>query len=80
MQKSDNGLEPTRVHGPQHACDKLVYSITLLDQRNKGRDTTLVAADVPEMRKDEFLKLLNLVLQVHQVRDCLVSDVQVVGD
>lgn len=66
------------MHGAQHASDKFVYSIALLDQWHQGRDPTLVVSDVSKVRKDQFLELLYLVLQHHQIRDGLVSLVWVV--
>lgn len=66
------------MHSSQHARDKLVDAITLLNQRHKRRDAALVVTNVPEVRKDQLLKLLNLVLQSHQVGNRLVPLIRVV--
>lgn len=66
------------MHGAQHASNEFVNSIALLDQRHQGSDPTLVVSNVSEVRKDQFLELLYLVLQHHQIRDGLVSLVWVV--
>ena len=66
------------MHGSQHAGDKFVNSIALLDKGHKRSDATLVVSDVAKVRKDKFLELLNLVLQHHEVTNRLVALVRVV--
>ena len=66
------------MHGSQHARDKLVDSVALLNQGHQGRDSTLVVPHVSEVREDELLKLLNLVLQDHEVRDRFVALVGII--
>lgn len=64
----------TLVHGAQHAGGKLVDGIGFLDQRNKGSNPALVVGRRAKVGKDELLELVNLILQVHQIRDRLVSN------
>ena len=66
------------MHGAQHAGDELVNAITLMYERNQGRDSTFIVADVPEVGEDQLLELLNLVLEGHEVGDSLVALVGVV--
>ena len=63
----------TRVHGSQHACDELVDSIAFRDERNERRDTALVVRSGLEVREDELLEGIDLVLQGHEVGDCLIT-------
>lgn len=57
----------TGVHGPKHACDELVNTITLLYKGYERRDAAFVVVGASEMGEDEFLELVYLVLQCHQV-------------
>jgi len=57
----------TGVHGPEHACDELVNAVTLLYKGHEGRDAAFVVVGASEMGEDEFLELVYLVLQCHQV-------------
>ncbi|KAL1840656.1 hypothetical protein VTK73DRAFT_3704 [Phialemonium thermophilum] len=66
------------MHGAQHAGDKLVDAVALGDQGHQGRDAALVVAHAPEVREDELLELVDLVLQGHEVGDGLVALVGVV--
>jgi hypothetical protein len=61
------------VHGPQHACNKFVDAITLLDKGHQGRNATLIICAASEMGQDELLKGINLVLKCHQVGDRFVT-------
>lgn len=65
------------MHSSQHACDKLVDTIALLDQRNKSRNSALVVRASSEMGENEFLEGVDLVLKGHEIRDGLVSLVKV---
>lgn len=62
------------VHGAQHASQEFVNTIALLDKRHKTRDAAFVVRRTTEMRKDELLELLDLILQGHQVHDSFVAD------
>lgn len=66
------------MHGAQHAGDELVNAVTLLHQWYKGRNPALVVAHISEMRENQFLKLLDLILQSHEVCDGLVTFVRVI--
>ena len=57
--------ERTCVHGPQHARNKFVDTITLLDKRHQRRNSTLIICAASEMGEDELLKSINLVLKIH---------------
>lgn len=61
--------KPTSVHGTQHADNESVDSVTLLDLRHEGRNSTLVVRRTAEMGKDELLERVNVVLEIHQVHD-----------
>jgi hypothetical protein len=61
------------VHGAQHAGDKLVDSVTLLDQGHQTRDLAFVVQPASKVSKNELLECLNLVLEIHEVGDGLVS-------
>jgi hypothetical protein len=74
VRSEERGRKHTPVHGPQHADDETVNSVTLLDLRNEGRDTTFVVCGSSEVSEDEFLERVDIVLQVHQVHDCFESD------
>lgn len=63
----------TCVHCSQHAGNKLVDSITLLNQRHQGRYPTLIVCSILEMRENQFLKRVNLILEVHKVHNSLVT-------
>lgn len=65
-------------HGAHHGCDELVNAKTLLDEWDKSSDTAFVVVGSTEMRKDEFLERVNLILKSHEVRNRLVSLVGVV--
>jgi hypothetical protein len=50
------------VHSAQHARNELVDAVALLHQGNQRCDTAFIVSDIPEVREDEFLELLNLIL------------------
>lgn len=66
------------MHGSKHAGDELVDTVTLLNERYQGGNSTLVVPHVAEVREDELLELLDLILQHHEVADGLVTLVGVV--
>lgn len=66
------------MHGAQHACNKLVDAVAFLYQRNEGGDTALIVSNMTEMRKNQLLELLNLILERHQVGNRLVTLIGVV--
>ena len=68
------------MHRAQHARDELVDSVALLHEGNKRRNTALVVPDISKVREYQLLELLDLILQLHQVRDCLVALVRIVYD
>jgi hypothetical protein len=50
------------MHGSQHAGDKFVDSVTLLDQRHQRRDPAFVVGPTLKMGEDEFLEVVDLIL------------------
>lgn len=66
------------MHCSKHARDELVDTVALLHKRNESRDSAFIVANTSEVREDELLELINLVLQDHQVADGLISLVGVV--
>ena len=48
-EQHDVGSELTSIHRSQHARDKLVYTPTLFDERDKRGDATFVIRRVSEM-------------------------------
>ena len=67
------------MHGPHHAGDEAVDAIAFLDLRDQGRDAALVVLAGAKVGKDELLEAVDLVLQVHEVRDGLVAFIRVVN-
>lgn len=68
----------TGMHCTEHACDELIDAIALLYKRHEGRNAALVVVCASEVREDQLLELVYLVLQCHQVRDRLVALIRVV--
>jgi uncharacterized FAD-dependent dehydrogenase len=64
----------TLVHGAQHAGGELVNGITFLNQGHESSNPALVVGRGAEVGEHELLELVNLILQVHQVRNGLVSN------
>lgn len=60
-------LSHTCMHRPEHARDELVDAVTLLDQRHQGGDAALVIGTAPEMRENELLESIYLILKSHQI-------------
>lgn len=61
------------MHCSQHARNELVNSITLLHQRYQRRDSALIVSARLEMRENELLKRIDLVLQSHKIGNGLIS-------
>jgi hypothetical protein len=61
------------VHCSQHTGDKLINSVTLLDERYQGRYPTLIVVSILEMREDQFLEGVDLILEVHEIHNGLVT-------
>lgn len=68
----------TGVHGAEHAGDEFVNAVAFLHQWRQRGDSTFIVVGASEMRKDELLELVDLILQRHQIRDGLVTFVGVV--
>jgi hypothetical protein len=68
----------TGVHGSEHASDELVNAVALLDQRHQRSDSTFVVRAAAEVREDELLEGINLILQGHQVGNGLVAFIWVI--
>ena len=61
------------MHCSQHASNELVDSIALLDQGHQCRDTAFIVSAGLEMREDQLLESINLVLQGHEIGNSLVA-------
>lgn len=61
------------MHSSQHAGDKLVDTIALLHKRDQRRDPALVVGSRQEMREDQLLERIDLILQGHEFRDGLIT-------
>lgn len=66
-------MQHTCVHGSQHAGDELVDAITLLHKWHQCRDPTFIVRAGHEVREDELLEGIDLILQSHQIGDGLVA-------
>ena len=64
----------TSMHSPQHAGNELVDTITLLHERDQGRDPAFVIGSREEMREDQLLERINLVLKVREIVDGLITN------
>lgn len=62
------------MHRSQHASDKPVDTPTLFHQGNKRAYPTFIVGRVTEIREDQPLERIYLVLQAHQVRNSLVTE------
>ena len=60
------------MHGSQHRSDELVNPETLLDEGYQCRDLAFVVGGTSETVEDEFLERLDLILERHEIHDCLV--------
>lgn len=60
------------MHSPQHAGDELVDAVALLHQRDQRRDATFIVGAGLEMREDQLLESIDLILQCHEIGDCLI--------
>lgn len=66
------------MHSTQHAGDEFVDAIAFLNKWDKRSNATFVVRATSEMRKDELLEGINLILQGHQIRDRLIALVRVI--
>jgi len=66
------------MHSSQHASDELVDAVALLHEGNQCSDSAFIVGAASEVRKDELLERVDLILQRHQVRNRLVSLVGIV--
>ena len=67
-----------RLHPPsdgraEHRRYVTVNFVRFLDEWDERRETVFMVHRMPEVSKDELLERLNLVLQVHQIRDGFVA-------
>ena len=63
----------TSVHGSKHARDEPIDAVAFLNLGDERTDTTLIVGRTAEVGEDQLLKRVDLVLQVHEVADGLVS-------
>ena len=61
------------MHGSQHTGDELVDTITLLHKGDQRRDPTFIVCAGLEVREDELLEGIDLILQGHKIGDGLVA-------
>ncbi len=61
------------VHGAEHRGKELVDTVALLDKGAQEPRCGIVVGGASEVGKDELLKLLNLILEIHEIHDGLVS-------
>ena len=57
----------TPIHGTQHGRDKSVNIEAFLDKRYQSRYSAFVGCRAAETSKDELLKRLDFVLQIHEI-------------
>lgn len=62
----------------KHACDELVDAVTFVNKRDEGGDATFIVANIAEVRENELLELLNLILQYHEIGDGFVAFVRII--
>lgn len=66
------------MHSPQHTSNKFVNTITLLHKRHQRRNPTLIIRPGQEMRKYQLLERIDLVLQVHEIVNRLITLVRII--
>lgn len=66
------------MHSPQHTSNKLVNPITLLYKRYQRRNPTLVVRPGQEMRENQLLERIDLILQVHEIVNRLITLVRII--
>lgn len=66
------------MHSAQHASKELVNPITLMYERYQGGYSALIVGPISEVRKDELLEGIDLVLEGCQIGDGLVTFVWIV--
>ena len=64
----------TSMHSPQHAGNELVDAIALLHEGDQRRNPALIIGSREEMREDQLLERINLVLKVREVVDGLITN------
>lgn len=64
----------TSVHSSQHAGNELVDTIALLHERDKRRDPALIIDSRQEVRENQLLERINLVLKVREIMDSLITN------
>ena len=62
-----------RMHGRQHAGDKLVNPIRFLNHGHQGRDSALIMIRGPEITKHDTMEILQFIQQVLQIGDRLIT-------
>lgn len=66
------------VHSASHRGNETVDTVRFLDERNEGCNPAFVASGIFKVRKDELLKRVYLILEVHQVVDGFVAFIGVI--
>lgn len=61
------------MHGPQHAGNEFVDPIAFLYKRHQSGDPALIVRAASKMGEDKLLKGVNLVLESHEIRYCLIA-------
>lgn len=61
------------MHGPHHTRDETIDAVALLDQRDERGYSALVVGCSVEVSEYELLERFDLVLEIHQVRNRLIS-------
>ena len=61
------------MHCSQHAGYKLVNAIAFLHQRHQRSNSALIVCAAAEMRKDELLKGIDLVLKRHEIGNGFIA-------
>jgi len=69
----DRNRGHTCVHCAQHASNELVNTVTLLHKWHQGRNTALIVRTGLEMREDQLLETVDLVLQGHEIGNSLIT-------
>lgn len=69
-------IERTCMHGSQHAGNEFIDAITFLYKRHQRRDAALIVGSGLEMRENKLLKGIDLILQGHEIGDCLVATIR----
>lgn len=62
------------MHSAQHARDELVNPIAFLHEWDQRRDPALIVGSRLEVREDQLLERIDLILQAHEIGDRLITD------